>query len=213
MRMPHYSSDLDTSRPRRHLRVLLTLVALAAPPKAWSQQPAMPQLPPDVMQQMGAAGGPLGEGMARMKRMTDPNAGKRAGDEKLNCDQIKAEFDETNRQYTIQSEKQDSANAAVEAEAARYQAESSGPGAIAKGFFGGLAALGAQVVGAGDAFNEKAKADLLANEARKQAVLNQSGQEAEATKALADRGQTLVNLGKAKGCKGVSLTQQHKELP
>jgi hypothetical protein len=189
----------------------------AAAMSAWAQQPAVPDaagmMSPEMLKQMEAAGVPVGDMLARTQRMNDPNAGKRPGDEKLSCEQIKAEFDETNRKYTIQSEKQDAANAALEAEAVRAQAEASGPGAVTKGLFVGLAALGAQAVGAGDAFNEKAKADLLANEARKQAAMNQSGEEAEATKALADRGQTLMKLGKNKGCKGIAITQQGKALP
>jgi hypothetical protein len=214
---PRNSRPAKRQRCRLHC-ILLTLAVCTAAPHAQAQQPAMPggaavQLPPELMRQMETAGGPAAEGLARLKRMSDPNAGKRPGDQKLSCDQIKAAFEETNRQYTIQSEKQDAANAAVEAEAAKLQAESSSPAAVAKGFIVGLAAVGAQAVGAGDAFNEKLKADLLANEARKQAVLNQSGQEAEATTALADRGQALMNLGKAKGCKGIPTPQQNKDLP
>jgi hypothetical protein len=212
-------------KPRfAHLRrcVVLTLtVSAAAPiavPTALAQPSATPstamqQLPPEMLRQMEAAGGPAAEGVARLKRMSDPNAGKRAGDEKLSCDQIKAEFEETDRRYTVQSEKQDAANTAVEAEALRSQAESSGPAAITKGFVVGLAAITAQVTGNGDAFNEKLKADLLTNEARKQAVLNQSAQQAEATKALADRGETLMRLSKNKGCKGLAIDLPPKQLP
>jgi hypothetical protein len=200
-------------KPRfAHLRrcVVLTLtVSAAAPiavPTALAQPSATPstamqQLPPEMLRQMEAAGGPAAEGVARLKRMSDPNAGKRAGDEKLSCDQIKAEFEETDRRYTVQSEKQDAANTAVEAEALRSQAESSGPAAITKGFVVGLAAITAQVTGNGDAFNEKLKA------------LNQSAQQAEATKALADRGETLMRLSKNKGCKGLAIDLPPKQLP
>jgi hypothetical protein len=220
------------TRARRLFGSPLTLAACVALSTAWAQaqQPqhepvrpgaATPQqpadaaniMPPDMVKQIEAAGVPMGDMLARNRRMSDPNAGKRPGDEKLSCEQIKAEFDETNRKYTVQSDKQDAANAAVEAEAAKLQAESSGAGAVTKGFFVGLAALTAQVTGNGDAFNEKAKADVRANEARKQAALNQAGQEAEATKALVDRGETLMSLGKHKGCKGIAVAQPPKQLP
>jgi hypothetical protein len=173
---------------------------------AQASRPATTAIPAGAHQQMeelSGPGGPLQGAMTRLNRMTDPNAGKRPGDEKLGCEQIRAEFNGTNRKYTAQSAKQDAAQEAVEAAARKAETEASGPGAVASGFLGGLAALGAQAIGAGDAHNEKLKGELVATQARRAAVQNQAAQEAEATKALADRGQTLMSLGKAKGCTGL----------
>jgi hypothetical protein len=196
---------------RRALRGSLAAAVLAAglaPVAATAQQPARPgdttgALPTEMAKQLEASGVPIGDSMARLKRMTDPNAGKRPGDEKLGCEQIRAEFEDTNRKYTAQSAKQDAAQEAVEADARKAQTEASGPGAVASGFLGGLAAVGAHAMGAGDAYNEKLKAEVMATQAKRAAVQNQFAQEAEATKALADRGQTLMSLGKAKGCTGL----------
>jgi hypothetical protein len=195
----------------RALRVALAAWALAAglaPLAAHAQQPAKPgdtsgALPPDMMKQLEASGAPLGDSMARLKRMSDPNAGKRDGDDKLSCDQIRAEFEDTRRKHAIQTEKQKAAKTAVEADAVKAQAENSGPGAVASGFFGGLAAVGAHAIGAGDAFNEKLKADLIAKQNQRQAQQSQFAEEAEATKALSDRGRTLMSLGQAKACTGL----------
>lgn len=207
---------LSCSHPQRAvvlraLRGCLAAWLLAAglvPIAAKAQQPARPSdtagaLPPELMKQLDASGVAVGDPVARLKRMTDPNAGKRPGDEKLGCEQIRAQFDDTNRKYTAQSAKQDAAREAVEADARKAQTEASGPGAVASGFLGGLAAVGAHAIGAGDAYNEKLKAEAVATQTRRANLQNQFTQEAEATKALADRGQTLMGLGKAKGCTGL----------
>jgi hypothetical protein len=52
---------------------------------------ADPNIPAEVRQQMenlSGPGGPMHGAMGRLNRMTDPNAGKRPGDEKLSCEQI-----------------------------------------------------------------------------------------------------------------------------
>lgn len=198
----------DAWRSLRCAVVAWSLGAGLAPFAATAQQSAKPGdmasgLPPDLMKQVQASGAPMGDPMARLKRMTDPNAGKRPGDEKLGCEQINAEFEDTNRKYNVQSAKQDAAQEAVEAEARKAQAEASGPGAIASGLLGGLAAVGAHAVGAGDAYNEKLKAGATATQSKREALQNQFAKEAEGSKALADRGQTLMALGKAKGCTGL----------
>ncbi len=183
--------------------LLLASVALPLPAAAQSSPTATPNLPPDVLQQMeklSGGGGPLQGGMARMNRMTDPDAGKRPGDDKLTCAQIKAELEATDLKYTAQEKRQEAARQAIEADARKAQAEASGPGAVASGFFGGLAAIGAQVVGAGDAHNEKLKAEVIATQSRREALQTQFAQEAEASKALSDRGDRLMGLGRAKGC-------------
>jgi hypothetical protein len=177
----------------------LTAAAQASPPATT----AIPAGARQQTEELSGPGGPLQGAMTRMNRMTDPNAGKRPGDEKLSCEQIKAEFDDTNRKYTAQSAKQDTAQEAVESDARKAQTEASGPGAVASGFLGGLAAVGAHAIGAGDAYNEKLKAELMATQARRAALQNQFAQEAEATKALSDRGQILMSLSKAKGCTGL----------
>jgi hypothetical protein len=143
----------------------LTAAAQASPPTTT----AIPAGARQQMDELSGPGGPLQGAMARINRMTDPNAGKRPGDEKLDCDQIRAEFDDTNRKYTAQSAKQNAANA----------------------------------VGAGDAYNEKLKAEATATQSGREASQNQFAQEAEASKALSDRGRVLMNLGQAKGCNGL----------
>jgi hypothetical protein len=191
------------TRAARLIAPLLAAVALPLPAAAQAPPATMPSLPPEVLQQlekMSGAGGPLQGGLARMNRMTDPEAGKRPGDEKLGCAQIKAEFDDTNQRYTAQQTRQEAARQAIEADARQAQAEASGPGAVASGFFGGLAAIGAHAVGAGDAYNEKLKAEAIATQSRREALQNQFAQEAEASKALSDRGRTLMSLGQAKAC-------------
>lgn len=190
----------------RSTRLAVTMLAGAFVP-LWgaAQVPAaaMPSLPPEVIQQlekMSSAGGPLQGGLARMNRMTDPDAGKRPGDEKMGCAQIKAEFEDTNQKYTAQKTRQEAARQAIEADARQAQAEAGGPGAVASGFLGGLAAVGAHAVGAGDAYNEKLKAEAIATQSRREALQNQFAQEAEASKALSDRGRTLMSLSQTKGC-------------
>jgi hypothetical protein len=84
---------------------------------------------------------------------------------------------------------------------ARHQA--SGPGAVASGLLGGLAAVGAHAPGAGDAYNEKLKAEAIATQARRKALQNRFAQQAEVSKALSDRGRALMSLGQAKGCPGL----------
>jgi hypothetical protein len=196
--------------PRTHLGPMAALLIagtwLPLTAAAQAAPAGMPAIPPEAMQQlekMSGAGGPLQAGVARVNRMTDPNAGKRPGDEKLGCEQIKAEFADTNRKYTAQQAKQDAAQEAIEADARKAQAEASGPGAVVSGFFGGLAAIGAHAVGAGDAFNEKLKAEAIATQSKREASQGQFAQEAEASKALADRGRVLMSLGQAKGCTGM----------
>ena len=146
---------------RRATRLAATMLVGAFVPlwvAAQAPAPAMPNLPPDMLKQMetlSGASGPFQGDLARINRMTDPGAGKRPGDEKLGCAQIKAEFDDTDRRYTAQEARQEAARQAMEAEARKAQTEASGPGAVASGFLGGLAAIGAHAVGAGDAYNEK----------------------------------------------------------
>ncbi|MBC8058240.1 MAG: hypothetical protein H7Y61_16830 [Rhizobiales bacterium] len=191
------------------LLLAVVMLQLSIPVRA-QQPPAVNSSAPakelKQMEEMNLQGGAMPGAVARLNRMTDPNAGKRPGDEKLNCDQIKAQFDDTDRKYTAQEARQDAAAAAMEADARKYQAEVEGPGAIATGFFGGLAAIGAQITGSGDAYNEKLKADLMVTQKNRQSLQNRFSEEAEATKALSDRGQRLMNLGKAKGCKGLGPT-------
>ena len=191
-------------RRAAHEAVLRLITAVLALPAAAQAPPeAMLNLPPDMLQQMeklSGAGDPLQGGLARINRMTDPDVGKRPGDEKLACAQIKAEFDDTNQKYTAQQTRQDAARQAVETDARKAQAEASGPGAVAGGFFGGLAAIGAHATGAGDAYNEKLRADAIATQSRREALQTQCAQEAEASKAISDRGRTLMSLGQAKGC-------------
>jgi len=193
----------------RAARVAVLLLAAAWLPQtalAQASPPAMPNLPPEVLQQMeklSGAGGPLQGGLARINRMTDPDAGKRPGDEKLGCAQIKAEFDDTNQKYTAQRARQEAARQAIESDARQAQAEAAGPGAVASGFLGGLAAIGAHAVGAGDAYNEKLKAEAIATQSRRESLQNQFAQDAEASKALSDRGRALMSLGQAKGCTGL----------
>jgi hypothetical protein len=208
------SPDLRLPRVWRSIPRSLACAAWAAAlmpiPVPAQQPPAVPNmagvLSPEQIKQMEAAGVPMGDMMARSQRMSEPNAGKRPGDEKLDCGQIKSELVETRLKHDIQTEKQNAAKAAMEADAAKAQAENSGPGSVATGFFGGLAAISAHAIGAGDAFNEKAKADLIAKQKQRQDLQIGFSQEAEASKALSDRSQVLMKLSKAKGCKPISLT-------
>lgn len=216
-------SCASSMRPKvwRSIRGALTCaawVAVLMPAAGLAQQPpATPNmagmLSPEQIKQMEAAGVPMGDMMVRNQRMSDPNAGKRPGDEKLDCDQIKSELVETRRRHAIQTEKQNAAKAAIEADAVNAQAENSGAGAVATGFFGGLAATAAHAIGAGDALNEKLKADLIAKQNQRQELQIGFTQEAEATKALSDRGQVLMKLNKAKGCKPISLAPSAEALP
>lgn len=188
------------------------LIASTGLPLAASAQvspPALSALPSEALQQLenlSAAGGPTQGVLARINRMTDPNAGKRVGDEKLGCAQIKAEFGQVNQNYTAQRARQEATRQAIESDARQAQAEASGPGAIASGFLGGLAAVGAHAVGAGDAYNEKLKAEAIATQSKREALQYEFAQEAEASKALSDRGRALMSLGQAKGCTGLVYT-------
>lgn len=193
----------------RATRLTVTMLAGAFVPLwavAQASPTAMPNLPPEMLQQMqklSGAGGPLQGGLARINRMPDPDAGKRPGDEKLGCAQIKDEFEDTNQKYTAQRARQEAARQAIETDARKAQAEAAGPGGVVSGFLGGLAAVGAHAVGAGDAHNEKLKAEAIATQSRREALQNQFAQEAEASKALSDRGRVLMSLGQSKGCPGL----------
>ena len=126
---------------------VLVAIGFSLPAAAQDSPSPMAALPPAALQQIEALsgqGGPLQGMSGRINRMTDPNAGKRPGDEKLGCEQIKAEFDDTKKKYAAQQAKQEAAEPTVEANAREAQAEASGPGAIAKGFLGGLGAVAAQ---------------------------------------------------------------------
>jgi regulator of protease activity HflC (stomatin/prohibitin superfamily) len=155
------------------------------------------------MENLSGPGGAMQGAMGRLNRMTDPNAGKRPGDEKLGCEQIKAEFDDTREKHSTQLARQDAARAAAENDARKAQVEASGPGAIAKGFLGGLGAVAAHAIGSGDAYNEKLKAEAIATQSRRQELQNSFAEEAETTKALGDRGRALMSLDNAKGCNGL----------
>jgi hypothetical protein len=181
-----------------------TLLPLTAAAQALPA--AAPSIPAEVRQQMedlAGPGGPMQGAMGRLTRMTDPNAGKRPGDDKLSCVQIKSEFDDTKEKHATQRARQDTARAAAENDARQAQSEASGPGAIAKGFLGGLGAVAAHATGSGDAYNEKLKAEAIATQSRRQELQNNFAEEAETTKALGDRGRALMSLGNAKGCTGL----------
>lgn len=194
------------TRTARVAGVLLAVTWLPQTAAAQTSPAVMPNIPPELIQQMdqlSGTGGPLQGGLGRLGRMTDPNAGKRPGDERLSCAQIKAEFDDTNRKYTAQSARQEAARQAIESDARTAQAEASGPGSVASGFVGGLAAVAAHAVGAGDAYNDKLKAEAVATQSRRESLQNRFAQEAEASKALSDRGQALMTLGQSKACAGL----------
>jgi len=197
--------------PARPLASLLLAGALLPATAAAQQAPAAgagdAAAARQQLEEMSRQGGPLAGGVARANRMTDPNAGKRPGDDKLGCEQIKAEFDDTRQKYTAQRAKQDASRAAAEAEGRQAQADGSGVKGVASGFLGGLGAVAAHATGNGDAYNEKLKAEAIATQKQREDLQNQFARDAEASKALSDRGRALVALGSAKGCKGVSFSQ------
>jgi hypothetical protein len=222
MHMPDCTSQLAPPLLRLRHGVALALAVCTALSNAWAQQGAMPggampSLPPQLMQQVEAAGGPAAEGLARLKRMNDPNAGKRAGDENLSCEQIKTELAQTKQTYDELAAKYDAMVDAKKASTERYAQATTGFGAQASQLARGLV-VGATVGLVGtDAMKESVgKAAIAPELAMRQQQIdegNQLGAAGEVKHGYYKRGVALVALGKTKGCKGVSLDQPVKELP
>jgi hypothetical protein len=153
---------------------------------------------------------PMKEAMARSQRtidrMNDPNVGKQPGDEKLSCGEIKKQLEESIARYETQSAKYDAAVDAKNASTEKYARETygiggqlkqlgTGLGSLAAGLFGGEAAQDAVVAAA-----TEPQLQALGKQAKEQNFLSSDG---EKLTAESNRGQALMNLGKAKNCTGL----------
>lgn len=206
---------LNHLRAPRALRDALAcwgLAAALAPLAASAQQPGnvTGALPPDMMKQLEASGAPIGDSMARLKRMTDPNAGRREGDEKLSCDQIRAELVETKKKYDAQQTRYDAMVDAKNASTERYVTATTGVAAQAGQLArGALVGLTVGVFGTDEqrlAAGKAAVAPELAMRDQQIKEADELGATGEVLKSHHNRGTALVALGKTKACKDVSLT-------
>lgn len=196
--------------------MLFVAASVATMPEAAAQPSAAapPALPADMLQQIEALSGqgaPLQGATGRLNRMNDPNAGKRDGDDKLSCEQIKAELSETKQKYDEQATKYDAMVDAKNASTERYAEATTGIGAQISQLARGLVVGSTVGLFGTDAMKEAAgKAAVAPELAMRQQQIDESNQLADAgevKQGYYKRGVALVALGKTKGCKGISLNQ------